>query len=262
MMKILRLHSWDVSPKEAVQIQQQIRDKIIPYGKVKSVRLVAGADVAYDKQRNMTYAGVVVLRMTDLVIVESCVVAYATSFPYIPGLLSFREAPALVEAFKKVRSEPDIVFIDGHGVSHPRSVGIASHIGLVINRPTIGCAKSMLIGEYHEPDPTRGSRAYLLNKDSDIIGAVIRTRDNVKPVFVSIGHRIDLDEAIRLTLSCGKGYRIPERKVSEALLLNRQIEARHLKVRLKSCRRWHRKNNRKRLFSLVFLSFITPDFVD
>jgi len=209
-MKISSLHSWDLSPKEAVQLQRQIRDKIIPYGKVKSVHYVAGGDVAYDIQRNTTYAGVVVLRMRDLVIVETCVAECPTSFPYVPGLLTFREAPALLQALKKVQTEPDILFIDGHGLSHPRSVGIASHIGLLIDRPVIGCAKSLLTGDYQEPGLTRGSRSDLFNKHSDIIGAVVRTRDKIKPVFVSIGHRIDLNEAIRLTLSCGKGYRIPE----------------------------------------------------
>jgi deoxyribonuclease V len=192
-MKISSVHSWEVTPKEAVQIQKQIQEKIIPYGKVKSVGLVAGADVAYDKQRNTTYAGVVVLRLTDLAIVETSIATCPTSFPYIPGLLSFREAPALVRALEKVQSDPDILFIDGHGISHPRSVGIASHIGLLIDRPVIGCAKSLLIGDYQEPDLPRGSQSYLFNKNSDIIGAVVRTRDKIKPVFVSIGHRIDLD---------------------------------------------------------------------
>jgi deoxyribonuclease V len=210
MMRIFSFHSWEVSPQEAVQIQRQIREKIIPYGKVTSVRLVAGADVAYDKKSNTTYAGVVVLRMPDLTIVETSIAACPTSFPYIPGLLSFREAPALLQALKKVQSDPDILFIDGHGVSHPRSVGIASHIGLLIDRPVIGCAKSLLIGDYQDPDLPRGSKSYLFNKNSDIIGAVVRTREKIKPVFVSIGHRIDIDEAIRLTLCCGKGYRIPE----------------------------------------------------
>jgi deoxyribonuclease V len=209
-MKTFSFHRWDVSPKEAVQIQRHMRAKIIPSGKVASLHLVAGADVAYEKQSTTTYAAIVVLRMPDLAIVETSIASCPTSFPYIPGLLSFREAPALIEAFKKVQSNPDVIFIDGHGISHPRSVGIASHIGILINRPVIGCAKSLLIGNYQEPGLARGSQSYLLNQHSDIIGAVLRTRDKVKPVFVSIGHRIDLDEAIRLTLSCGKGYRIPE----------------------------------------------------
>ena len=210
MMKISSFHSWDVSPKEAVQIQKQIREKIITYGKTKSVRLVAGADVAYDKKSNTTYAGVVVLRLKDLTIVETCIASCPISFPYIPGLLSFREVPALVQALEKVQKAPDVLFIDGHGISHPRSVGIASHIGLLIDRPVIGCAKSLLIGDYQEPDLPRGSQSHLFNKNSDIIGAVVRTRDKVRPVFISIGHRIDLEEAINLTLRCGKGYRIPE----------------------------------------------------
>lgn len=209
-MRIINFHSWNVSPQEAIRIQSRIQKEIIPYGKIKTVQLVAGADVAYDQKSQTTYAGVVVLRKTDLAIVETSVATWPISFPYIPGLLSFREAPALLQAFKKVRSEPDVLFVDGHGVSHPRAAGIASHIGLLLNRPVIGCAKSLLIGSYEEPELTRGSRSNLLNKHSEIIGAVVRTRDKIKPVFVSIGHRIDLDEAVRLTLCCGKGYRIPE----------------------------------------------------
>ena len=209
-MRISRLHSWDVSPKEAIQIQQKIRGRVIPHGKVGTVGLVAGADVAYDKHRQLTFAGIVVLRLPDLTIVESCVAETPTSFPYVPGLLSFREVPAIIKALKKIQSDPEVFFIDGHGVSHPRSAGIASHMGLLIDRPVIGCAKSLLVGQYQEPDLNRGSQSFLLNKRSEIIGAVVRTRNKVKPVFVSIGHRIDLDEAIRLTLSCGKGYRIPE----------------------------------------------------
>ena len=209
-MKISNLHSWDVSPREAVQIQQKIRTRVIGNGKVETVRFVAGADVAYDKRRKMTYAGVVVLRMPDLDLIETCITENPTSFPYVPGLLSFREAPALLRTLQEVQCNPDILFIDGHGVSHPRGIGIASHIGLCIDLPVIGCAKSLLSGEFQEPDPPRGSRTDLVNKNSEVIGAVVRTRDKIKPVFVSIGHRLDLDEAVRLTLCCGKGYRIPE----------------------------------------------------
>ena len=209
-MQVFNFHRWEVSPQDAIQIQRRIREKILPYGKVNSVRLVAGADVAYAKRSHTTYAGVVVLRLTDLTVVETRIATWPTSFPYIPGLLSFREAPALLQALKKVRSEPDVLFIDGHGLSHPRGAGIASHIGILIDRPVIGCAKSLLIGSYQEPALQRGSRSYLCNKSSDIIGAVVRTRHKTKPVFVSVGHRIDLEEAIRLTLCCGKGCRIPE----------------------------------------------------
>ena len=132
------------------------------------------------------------------------------SSPYIPGLLSFRGAPALLHAFEKVRHDPDVVFIDGHGLSHPRSAGIACHIGLCLNKPTIGCAKSLLIGRHRVPGPSRGSYTSLYDANNHVIGAVVRTRDRVKPVFVSVGHRIGLAQAVQLTLACGKGYRIPE----------------------------------------------------
>lgn len=209
-MHISHFHSWDVTPQEAIQIQKQIRERVIPDGKVSSVRLVAGADVAYDKETNTTYAAVVILRMPQFEIIETHIATTPTTFPYIPGLLSFREAPALLKAFEKVHAEPDVFFVDGHGLSHPRSAGIASHIGVLIDRPVIGCAKSLLTGSYREPGLSRGSVSSLYNQTKQVIGAVIRTRDTIKPVFVSIGHRLELPEAIRLTMACGKGYRIPE----------------------------------------------------
>lgn len=209
-MQIANFHSWDVTPKEAIQIQEQIRGRVLREGKVPSVQLVAGADVAYDKKTNTSYAAVVILRMPKLEIIEAHSLSTPTTFPYIPGLLSFREAPVLLKAFEKVQADPDVFFVDGHGLSHPRLAGIASHIGVLIDRPVIGCAKSLLTGSYRVPGLVRGSKSYLYSKTKQVIGAVVRTRDHTKPVFVSIGHRLELDEAIRLTMACGKGYRIPE----------------------------------------------------
>ena len=209
-MEVSCFHPWNVTPQEAIQIQKQIRGRVIPQGHVDHVHLVAGADVAFDKETETTYAGVVVLQMPELRVVETLTETSPTTFPYIPGLLSFREAPALLKLFKKIKSEPDVIFLDGHGLSHPRSAGIACHIGVIINRPTIGCAKSLLTGSYKEPALSHGAMSYLYNKTDQIIGAVVRTRDRTKPVFISIGHQIDLTEAIQLTIACGKGYRIPE----------------------------------------------------
>jgi deoxyribonuclease V len=209
-MKVLCSHSWNVTPVEAIRIQQRICERVIRTGKVSHPQFVAGADAAFDVEANRVYAAVVVLRFPRLEPVETVVGTARLSFPYIPGLLSFREAPALLHAFEKVRHDPDVVFIDGHGLSHPRSAGIACHIGLCLNKPTIGCAKSLLIGRHRVPGPSRGSYTSLYDANNHVIGAVVRTRDRVKPVFVSVGHRIGLAQAVQLTLACGKGYRIPE----------------------------------------------------
>jgi deoxyribonuclease V len=209
-MNVGSFHSWTVTPREAVRIQEQMQTLVIPRGRVPRPKLVAGADAAFDLRAGQVYAAVVVLTYPDLEIVETVVSHHDLSFPYVPGLLSFREAPALLRAFSKLRCEPDIVFVDGHGLSHPRAAGIACHIGLCLGKPTIGCAKSRLIGAYHEPGPKRRATSPILGRDEQVIGAVVRTCDGVRPVFVSIGHRIGLAQAVRLTLACGKGYRIPE----------------------------------------------------
>jgi deoxyribonuclease V len=209
-MKIHCFHSWDVTPKEAVRIQGQLRGKVVPRGRMSSPKLVAGADAAFDLEAERVFAVVVVLSFSSLEIVETVVHQESLSFPYIPGLLSFREAPALLHAFEKVRHNPDVVFIDGHGLSHPRSAGIACHVGFCLDKPTIGCAKSLLIGRHRVSSLSRGSYTSLYDANNRVIGSVVRTRDQVRPIFVSVGHRIGLAQAVRLTLSCGKGYRIPE----------------------------------------------------
>jgi deoxyribonuclease V len=149
------------------------------------------------------------LRTSDWSLVEKQEFVCETRFPYVPGLLSFREAPPLLEAFAKLQTQPDAVMIDGQGIAHPRRMGIASHLGLCLDVPTIGCAKSLLIGTFKEPGKRRGAMSRLMDK-GDVIGRVVRTRQDVKPLFVSVGHMIDLASAVRLVLKCGRGYRIPE----------------------------------------------------
>ncbi len=209
-MKVYSFHEWELGPAEAIRVQEQLRAKVIPHGRLSKPALVAGADAAFDLQRQYVFAAVVVLAYPSLESLETVVHQERLSFPYMPGLLSFREAPALLHAFEKVRHNPDVVFIDGHGLSHPRAAGIACHIGVCLDKPTIGCAKSLLFGTYRAPGLSRGSDMPLYDANGQVIGAVLRTRDRVKPVFVSIGHRIGLAQAVRLTLACGKGYRIPE----------------------------------------------------
>lgn len=209
-MEVHRFHSWNVTPAEAIQIQEQIRNLVVRRGRVLDTEFVAGADAAFDIEANRIYAAVVVLRFPSLEPVETAVAVLRPSFPYVPGLLSFREAPALLHAFEKIRRNPDVIFLDGHGVSHPRAAGLACHIGICLNTPTIGCAKSRLIGTHRAPGPARGATAPLHDATGRLIGAVVRTRDRVKPVFVSVGHRLSLAQAVRLSLACGKGSRIPE----------------------------------------------------
>jgi deoxyribonuclease V len=208
-MRIERLHSWDLTPKEAVKLQRELAARVDARTPLPRCELIAGADVSYQRFSAELYAGVVVLRMADLTVVERRSVVFGTRFPYIPGLLSFRETPALLEVFAQVESEPDVVMLDGHGFAHPRRFGFACHVGLWLNRPCLGCAKSRLVGSYKAPGVRAGSRSSLLD-GGEVIGKVVRTKAGVKPVFVSVGHRIDLESAVRTVLAAGAGYRIPE----------------------------------------------------
>jgi deoxyribonuclease V len=174
------------------------------------MRLIAGADISTEKDSTQAYAGVVVMTYPGLEVVEERGVIFELSFPYVPGLLAFREAPPLLKVFEELRHEPDLTLFDGQGIAHPRGLGIASHMGLVLDKPSIGCAKSLLFGHFEEPDVEQGAFSYLYDKQKNIIGAVVRTRTGVQPVFVSIGHRIDLEASIKFVLASCRGYRLPE----------------------------------------------------
>jgi deoxyribonuclease V len=171
--------------------------------------LIAAADVSYGRFSKVFFAGVVVLRVDDMSMVEKQAAVLESPFPYVPGLLSFREAPALLEAFANVKSEPDVIMLDGHGFSHPRRFGLACHVGLCLDRPCLGFAKTLFIGEYKEPGKKAGSMRHLVDK-GEIIGQVVRTQTGVKPVFVSVGHKIDLASAVRVVLQSCRSYRLPE----------------------------------------------------
>lgn len=204
-----KLHEWNLTPREAVALQKELRARVRVEPLRQTLKLVAGADISFNKYSPIIYAGVVVLELPSLRVVEESGVVSETRFPYVPGLLSFRETPAVLEAWAKLKSEPDAVFIDGHGVAHPRRAGIASHVGLLLNRPTIGCAKSVLVGTYQEPAPERGSWSPLIDR-GEVVGAALRTKNNVSPMFISTGHLIDVEGAIKATLTCDGGYRMPE----------------------------------------------------
>ncbi|MRS64829.1 deoxyribonuclease V [Larkinella terrae] len=204
-----QLHDWHVTPTEAVALQQQLRHEIRIQPLTKPVETIAGCDISFNKFEETVYAGIVVLRLATLEVIEEVGVISSATFPYVPGLLSFREIPSLLEAWSKLKTEPDVVMFDGHGTAHPRRIGIASHAGLFLNRPTFGCGKSVLVGKYDEPAPERGAWS-LMKHYGETIGVALRTKNRVNPVYVSPGHLIDLPTAIDLTLRCDGGYRIPE----------------------------------------------------
>lgn len=204
------LHAWNVSAAEARRIQHRLRHQIKIGTSVQHIRYIAGADVSTERSGPTVYAGVVVLDYPSLTVVERKGVISRTEFPYIPGLLSFREAPALLQAVIQLESTPDVMVFDGQGIAHPRGLGIASHMGLLLDMPAIGCAKSRLIGQYRQPSLERGAYTPLYGTGGTQIGVVLRTKDRTKPVFVSVGHRMELDQAIAILLHCDRGYRIPE----------------------------------------------------
>ena len=209
-MQYRELHPWHVSITEAQRIQQRLRRSIQVGAYVHEIRYIAGADIAIAPTTPTVYAGVVVLDYTTLAVVERKGIMTTTDFPYIPGLLSFREAPALLQVFAQLDTTPDVVVFDGQGIAHPRGLGIASHMGLLLDVPAIGCAKSRLTGRYDEPPPTCGAHTPLYGSKGETLGAVLRTKERTKPVFVSVGHKMELSQALAILLHCHRGYRIPE----------------------------------------------------
>jgi deoxyribonuclease V len=209
-MKIRKLHSWDAAGyREAVQVQERLKSQLILEGDLKEIKTVAGADISYAKGDDTFFAAAVLLRLPHFEVIEESSASGRVHFPYIPGLLSFREGPILLQAFEKLRQVPDLVLIDGQGIAHPRGFGLAAHMGLLLDIPTVGCAKTRLIGTHGEVGQNVGDFAEMF-LDSRVIGAVLRTKKNVKPVYISQGHKISLEGALKAVLQCLSGYRIPE----------------------------------------------------
>ena len=209
-MKIPRArHRWDLTPKSAIRLQKQLASEILEMPLERPARLVAGGDAAFSPDGGRVIAGWVVWDVRARETIETAVANRPVRFPYVPGLLSFREAPALIAALRMLTTEPDVFMFDGHGLAHPRRFGIACHVGLLIDRPTLGCAKSRLCGVHDTPADTVGA-AKPLRLDGDLVGRVVRTRAGVKPVYVSIGHRITLEDAVRTALRCCTKFRLPE----------------------------------------------------
>ncbi|MEE9166181.1 MAG: deoxyribonuclease V [Candidatus Neomarinimicrobiota bacterium] len=208
-MRHRNLHSWDVSVAEAKQIQERLRQKVVISPLTGTIDYVAGADVSFDRGSNVVHAAIVVLQFPDLSIVEKKGATEVVDFPYVPGLLAFREGPPVLSAWEKLKKKPDVILFDAHGFAHPRRFGLACHLGVILDVPSAGCAKSVLVGSYSEPGLTAGEFSPLLDGGEEV-GAAVRTRDGVSPVFVTVGHRVDLASAIKLALNCVKGFRVPE----------------------------------------------------
>jgi len=209
---------WPRSPAEARQLQERLRGQVVTEDQLGVVRRVAGVDAHYGTDR--IWAAVVVMTMPDLVTIESVQIDRPLAFPYVPGLLSFREAPAILDAMRRLSNRPDLLLVDGQGLAHPRRFGLACHLGVLGDVPTIGVAKSCLIGAYQQPGVERGAWSELVDR-GETIGAVLRTRSAVRPVFVSIGHRISLKTAIDFVLRCTDRFRLPE-PIRAADALSRQ----------------------------------------
>jgi len=208
-MRSSDLHPWKVTPREGIEIQNRLRALVRRAWDGRAVSRVAGADVHFPS-KGTARAIIVILTYPGLAFVEASQHEGPCLFPYVPGLLSFREIPSLLEAWKTLRARPDIILCDGQGVAHPRGLGLASHLGLTLGVPTIGCAKSPLFGEFREPGFSRGDTSPVRHPNGRTIGAVVRTRDGTRPLFVSPGHLVNLEKSISMVLSCSPRFRIPE----------------------------------------------------
>lgn len=202
-------HPWDVTPAEARAIQTELRDRVVMRGRVDPITTVAGIDVGFEDKGATTRAAIAILSYPDLTLVEYQIARRPTCFPYVPGLLSFREVPAVLDALKKLERRPDVTLCDGQGIAHPRRFGVACHIGVLMDLPSVGVAKSRLLGTHGEVPNKRGSYVPLMYEEKTI-GAVLRTREGVRPLYISVGHRIDLKNAVDLVMRCTTRYRLPE----------------------------------------------------
>jgi len=202
-------HSWDVQPAEAKAIQDRLRTRVVTRDMLPSVRTVAGVDVGFEEQGRVTRAAVALLRFPSLEPLDEAIAKRPTSFPYVPGLLSFREIPAVLDALGHLSTRPDLLLCDGQGYAHPRRFGLACHLGVVTDLATIGVAKSRLVGEHEWLGIAKGSQA-LLRHEGEVVGVVLRTRAGVRPLYVSIGHRVSLATAVEYVLACTTRYRLPE----------------------------------------------------
>ena len=205
---ITKLHTWNLTPEEAIRVQKEMRERLVLKWDKRPVETIGGVDVSIKEE--FTRAAIVVLRYPELTPFEAVVADAPLVFPYIPGLLAFREGPAVLAAWSMLQHKPDLLMFDGQGIAHPRGIGIASHMGLWLERPTIGVAKSRLYGQHAEVGPGRGNRVDLLDKQGMVIGAVLRTRERTNPLYISPGHLMDVEHATQFVMACTTSYRLPE----------------------------------------------------
>ncbi len=208
-MKINQRHDWPLTAEEAIPIQQELAKEVIICDRLDTIQYVAGVDMGFEESGSISRSAVAVLSFPDLQLVEQAIAYRPTTFPYVPGFLSFREIPAVLDALAKLTIAPDLILCDGQGIAHPRRFGIACHLGLLIDVPTIGVAKSLLVGKHEELPLERGAWKPLLHR-GETIGAVLRSRTGVKPLYVSSGHRVSLPSAIDYVMRCTPKYRLPE----------------------------------------------------
>ena len=209
---LVRTHPWNVSPDRAREIQRDLRQHVVVEPLARPPEIVAGVDVSVKGAQ--ARAAVVLLSLPELEPLEAVTAERPVTFPYVPGLLAFREGPVVLKAMERLEAPPDVLIFDAHGLAHPLGLGLATHLGVLLDVPSVGCAKSRLCGAYREPKEKRGSWSYVRDESRrpghEVIGAVVRTRDGVNPVFVSVGHRVDLVSAVSLVLRCAPRYRLPE----------------------------------------------------
>ncbi len=200
---------WDLTPAEAIALQVDLAGRVRCVDDFPAPRLIAGVDVSTTRDSDDGFAAIVVLAWPDLTIVEVAESRMRLPMPYIPGLLSFREVPLALDAYSRLKAIPDLLIVDGQGRAHPRRFGVACHLGVLLDKPTIGCAKSILVGKHEPLPPERGNTAPLIHRD-EVVGYAVRTKNKVNPVFVSCGHRVSPETAVRWVLDCARGYRLPE----------------------------------------------------
>ena len=232
-MKIPSTHRWDVTPAQAMQIQLELASRVIEQDKLGEVHRVAGVDVGFEGEHNsIARAAIVVLSFPELVPIDYAIERMPVAFPYVPGLLAFLEVPVVLRALERLNTEPDVLIVDGQGRAHPRRLGIACHLGVLIGKPTIGCAKSILCGQAQPPPERVGAWTPLVDK-GETIGAVVRTRPGITPVYVSIGHCVSLKRAIDLVLHCCRRYRLPETtRYAHRVAGGEQIDLKHSQASL------------------------------
>lgn len=200
---------WPTNAQDAIAIQKELKSNVKIYNDFDKIKYIAGIDCSYDIRSKLSFAIIVIMTIENLTPIEIIRAELPTTFPYVPGLLSFREIPVILSAFTQLKIKPDLLMVDGHGIAHPRRLGIAAHLGVLLDIPSIGVAKSRLTGQYKEPDLTKGSQSELIDKGV-IIGTVLRSRDKVKPLFISPGHRVSQEKTVELVLQCLIKYRLPE----------------------------------------------------